>query len=93
VKLPPCLCHSAFFSGCAPPARARPTRRAAVWAQPDRVSGRATQVTLRLDYEPEGAVEKVGDKLYIVEQRAQADLMRFKQCIESRSHEAGPWQA
>jgi uncharacterized membrane protein len=63
----------------------------AVSFAPDESAG-ATQITLRLDYEPEGFVEKAGDKLDIVEQRAETDLMRFKQSIESRSHEAGPWQ-
>ena len=51
-----------------------------------------TRVTLKLDYEPEGAVEKAGDALNIVERRAQGDLERFKEFIESRGTETGAWR-
>jgi uncharacterized membrane protein len=39
---------------------------------------------LQLDYEPEGAAEKVGDLLGVVERHVKADLERFKELIESR---------
>ena len=51
-----------------------------------------TRVTLKLDYEPEGAVEKAGDVLHIVERRVQGDLERFKKFIESRGTETGAWR-
>jgi uncharacterized membrane protein len=44
----------------------------------------STEVRLRLDYEPAGAVEKTGDLFGIVERRAKGDLDRFKHFIESR---------
>lgn len=38
------------------------------------VGGGQTSVRLVLEYEPEGLVEKVGDRLNIVEKQAQGDL-------------------
>ncbi|MEU6137966.1 SRPBCC family protein [Nocardioides sp. NPDC047086] len=52
----------------------------------------STQVTLRLEYEPEGAVEKVGDVLKLVGTRAKGDLERFKDFIEHRGTETGAWR-
>ncbi len=49
-------------------------------------------VTLVLDYEPEGLVEKAGDALNIVGRRAEADLERFKAHIESEGHPTGAWR-
>jgi uncharacterized membrane protein len=51
-----------------------------------------TKVTLHLDYEPDGAVEKVGDVLKIVEHRVNGDLGRFKEFIEARGAETGAWR-
>src|SRR3712207_4090813 len=51
-----------------------------------------TQVTLELEYEPEGLVEKAGDALNIVERQAQSDLEKFKTFIESRAVESGAWR-
>ncbi len=51
-----------------------------------------TLVTLHLEYEPEGLVEKAGDALRIVERQAESDLERFKSFIESRGTESGAWR-
>lgn len=51
-----------------------------------------TQVTLHLEYEPEGAVEKTGDVLKIVDMRAKGDLERFKDFIEHRGTATGAWR-
>jgi hemerythrin superfamily protein/carbon monoxide dehydrogenase subunit G len=56
------------------------------------VGGASTLVTLSLDYEPEGVVEKVGDALNIVERQATGDLERFKTFIEARGTETGAWR-
>jgi len=53
---------------------------------------KTTQVTLHLEYEPEGAVEKTGDVLKIVDMRAKGDLERFKDFIEHRGTETGAWR-
>ncbi|HVE92278.1 MAG TPA: SRPBCC family protein [Actinomycetota bacterium] len=51
-----------------------------------------TKVMLQLDYEPEGAVEQIGDKLGFVTRRVTGDLERFKQFIENRGTESGAWR-
>jgi len=56
------------------------------------VGGGQTSVRLFLEYEPEGLVEKVGDKLNIVEKQAQGDLDRFKAFIESEGYASGAWR-
>src|SRR3954466_10807110 len=54
--------------------------------------GGQTSVHLSLEYEPEGLVEKVGDKLNIVENQAEGDLERFKAFIESEGYASGAWR-
>ncbi|GAA3523015.1 SRPBCC family protein [Nocardioides daeguensis] len=54
--------------------------------------GHSTRVTLRMEFEPEGIVEKAGDALQIVDRRAEGDLVRFKDFIESRGAETGGWR-
>ena len=56
------------------------------------VGGGQTQVHLVLEYEPEGLVEKIGDKLNVVENRAEGDLDRFKAFIESEGYATGAWR-
>jgi uncharacterized membrane protein len=51
-----------------------------------------TRLTLQLDVEPEGLVEKTGDALGVVERRVKSDLERFKEFIEARGHESGAWR-
>jgi len=57
-----------------------------------RLDADKTRVMLQMDYEPEGVVENVGDKLGIVGRRAEGDLKRFKDFIESRGTESGAWR-
>lgn len=56
------------------------------------VGGTQTLVHLTLEYEPEGLVEKIGDKLNVVEKQAEADLERFKAFIESEDYATGAWR-
>ena len=56
------------------------------------VGGGQTQVHLVLEYEPEGLVEKIGDKLNVVENQAEGDLDRFKAFIESEGYASGAWR-
>ena len=51
-----------------------------------------TRVRLRLEFEPEGVVEKAGDALHVVERRVQGDLERFKEFIEKRGIATGGWR-
>ena len=52
----------------------------------------STQITVRMDYEPEGLVEKAGDALNIIDRRVDGDLKRFKKFIEERGTETGAWR-
>lgn len=56
------------------------------------VGGGQTSVHLSLEYEPEGLVEKVGDKLNVVENQAERDLERFKAFIEGEGYATGAWR-
>ena len=51
-----------------------------------------TAVRLELEFEPEGAVEKVADAIGIVERQAANDLERFKSFIEAKGVESGGWR-
>jgi uncharacterized membrane protein len=57
-----------------------------------RIDEDTTRVMLQLDYEPDGVVEKAGDKLGVVSHRVKGDLERFKQFIEARGTETGAWR-
>ncbi|MGR7025488.1 SRPBCC family protein [Geodermatophilus sp. URMC 62] len=52
----------------------------------------STIVYLELEYEPEGLVEQVGDKLGIVGRQAESDLERFKRLIEDQGYASGAWR-
>src|SRR3954453_18864219 len=52
----------------------------------------STLVYLSLEYEPEGVVEQVGDKLGIVERQVTSDLERFKNLIEDEGYATGAWR-
>lgn len=51
-----------------------------------------TRVYLRLEYEPEGATEKAGSALGLVNARVEGDLRRFKTFIEERRRPTGAWR-
>ena len=57
-----------------------------------RISDTTTRVTLQLDHDPQGFVEKAGDALGIVKHRIKGDLRNFKEFIESRGAEEGGWR-
>jgi len=57
-----------------------------------RLNENETRVMLQMDYQPEGAVENVGDMMGIVSRRVERDLERFKEFIESRGSETGAWR-
>ncbi len=51
-----------------------------------------TSVTLALEYDPQGIVEKAGDALGFVSRRVEGDLQRFKKFVEERGRETGAWR-
>lgn len=56
------------------------------------LDGERCRVTLALEYDPQGFVEKVGDALGFVSRRVEGDLERFKRFIEERGTETGAWR-
>ena len=57
-----------------------------------RLSDDQTRVMVQMDYDPEGIVETVGDKLGFAKRRVSGDLERFKELIERRGTESGAWR-
>jgi uncharacterized membrane protein len=51
-----------------------------------------TVVNLRIDFEPEGAMETTGTALGVVTARVKGDLRRFKDFIEKRGVATGRWR-
>jgi uncharacterized membrane protein len=57
-----------------------------------RLSDNSCRVTVQLDWQPEGMVEKAGSMLGVEDRQIKADLARFKQFIEARGTETGQWR-
>jgi uncharacterized membrane protein len=51
-----------------------------------------TRITLRMEAEPRGALETIGDWAGVLSSRVERDLRRFKEFIESRGIETGAWR-
>lgn len=52
----------------------------------------STRIYLRLNYEPEGLIEKAGDALGFVTARVSGDLQRFKEFIEGIPGQRAGWR-
>jgi uncharacterized membrane protein len=52
----------------------------------------STKVTLRLEAQPEDAVEKAGDALGYLDRQVNEDLDRFKEFVEKRGVPTGAWR-
>jgi uncharacterized membrane protein len=57
-----------------------------------RVDENTTRVSLAIDWEPSGVVQRTGDALGFDDRRVEGDLERFKEFIESRGQETGAWR-
>ena len=51
-----------------------------------------TRVTVQLEWEPEGPVERAGSALGVDSRQVKGDLERFKELIERRGVESGGWR-
>lgn len=51
-----------------------------------------TRVTVRMGYEPEGPIDKIGSAMGIADRRLEGDLRRFKERIEATGVESGGWR-
>jgi uncharacterized membrane protein len=56
------------------------------------VGNNGTRICLRLNYDPEGALENAADALGVVGRRVEGDLKRFKEFIQTRQRETGAWR-
>jgi uncharacterized membrane protein len=56
------------------------------------LSADCTRVRLVMAYEPEGAIENMGDAMGIVSARVENTVQDFKKFIESRGQETGAWR-
>jgi uncharacterized membrane protein len=57
-----------------------------------RLGDAASRVTVQLDWEPEGVVEKAGAALGVDDRQVKADTKRFKEFVEERGAETGAWR-
>jgi uncharacterized membrane protein len=51
-----------------------------------------TAVTLRIDYQPRGLLERIGDVLGFVSRQVEGDLERFRRFVEVREQATGAWR-
>lgn len=58
----------------------------------DRLGANQTRVTVVMDFQPEGLVEQVGDKIGVVDRQVKGDLARFKEFIEASGVETGAYR-
>ena len=57
-----------------------------------KISDTVTRIALQMDYEPEGALETLGDALGAVRLEARSNLANFKELLEKRGSETGGWR-
>lgn len=51
-----------------------------------------TLITLRMNYEPQGAMEHLGTAMGVLSGRVESDLQHFKDFIQNRGTETGSWR-
>jgi uncharacterized membrane protein len=52
----------------------------------------STRIHLRIDADPEGPIENIGDALGFLKRQVREDLEHFKEFIESRQQPTGAWR-
>jgi len=57
-----------------------------------KISDDVTRIALQMDYQPEGAVEKIADAFGAVRLETRSNLQRFKELLEKRGKETGGWR-
>jgi hypothetical protein len=56
------------------------------------ISDNLCRVTVQMDYQPEGALEQLGDAFGAVRMELRGNLEKFKKMLESRGKETGGWR-
>ena len=57
-----------------------------------KISDNVTRIMLQMDYEPDGALEKLGDAMGAVRMEARTGLQSLKEMLEQRGSETGAWR-
>jgi uncharacterized membrane protein len=57
-----------------------------------KLSDNLTRIALQMDYQPEGALEKLGDAFGAVRLETRGNLQKFKEMLEARGKETGGWR-
>jgi uncharacterized membrane protein len=57
-----------------------------------KLSDTTSRVTVQIDWEPEGIVEKIGSAVGVPTHAVKKDLEKFKEFIESQGSETGAWR-
>jgi uncharacterized membrane protein len=57
-----------------------------------KISDNTCRVAVQMDYQPEGAMEKLGDAFGAVRMELRGNLQKFKEMLESRGKETGGWR-
>ena len=58
----------------------------------NQVGANQTEVHLEMSYEPEGALQKMGDAIGMLDRNVEGDLKQFKTFIEERGVATGGWR-
>lgn len=58
----------------------------------DPIDANRTRINVRMDVDPEGLVENLGQAVGVPQRQVKADLERYKEFIESRGGETGAWR-
>ncbi|GAA3387569.1 SRPBCC family protein [Streptomyces roseoviridis] len=58
----------------------------------ERVDDTHTRVSLAMDVDPQGAVDRTGTALGVLDSRVEGDLNRFKEFMEDRGRATGGWR-
>ena len=57
-----------------------------------RLGAQDTRVTVQMEWQPHGVVERAGQAVGLDDQQVKADTERFKRFIEERGSETGAWR-
>ena len=57
-----------------------------------KISPNTTRITLKMEYQPEGPLEQLGDFFGAMRMEARSNLQRFKELLEARGRETGAWR-
>lgn len=57
-----------------------------------KLSDTTTRVTIQMDWDPHGLLEKAGAAVGVDDRRVKGDARRFKEFIESRAEPTGGWE-